>query len=262
MLLTLALFAAAPVAAAEHRLVLFGGGDRPSGAQQRFVDWAGGKKSRIIALPWASSVPETYYAYISSGLLAHGAGSVEMCASTWTRSDWADAFRAQLSSATGVFIIGGDQSQFMATVEAGGLLGDLRKAYDSGVAFAGTSAGTAVMSRVMLTGEGDPEVIDGSTVGVRGGLGLLPGVITDQHFIARQRENRLFGLMLLHRDLLGVGVDEAAALAVRGDRFAEAFGIVPTDMVMIVQPDAKVERLVVDLLRPGQRYDLRLRRRL
>ena len=50
-------------------------------------------------------------------------------------------------------------------------------------------AGTACMSSIMITGDGDLPVIDAEQVGVRAGLGLLPNVIVDRHFIKRQREN-------------------------------------------------------------------------
>ena len=65
---------------------------------------------------------------------------------------------------------------------------------------------------MMITGGGDHTVLDGQKVEVRAGLGLLPGVILDQHFLKRQRQNRLFGLVLDHPRLLGVGVDEGTAL--------------------------------------------------
>ncbi|NIR40627.1 MAG: cyanophycinase, partial [Actinobacteria bacterium] len=49
------------------------------------------------------------------------------------------------------------------------------------------------------------------------GLGLFPGVIVDQHFVARRRHNRLISVVLEHPELVGVGVDEATAVWVRPD---------------------------------------------
>jgi cyanophycinase len=93
---------------------------------------------------------------------------------------------------------------------------------------------------------------------VRAGLGLLPNVILDQHFIKRQRQNRLFGLILRHPGRLGLGVDEGSALLVRDNRHAEVVGQAP---VMVV--DGREERgsLVVSLLRPGDRFDIKKRKR-
>jgi cyanophycinase len=94
------------------------------------------------------------------------------------------------------------------------LLAATKARFAAGVVFGGTSAGAAVMSLRMITGEGDFTVIDGNEVEVRPGLGLVEGVIVDQHFVRRQRENRLFGLVLKYPGERGVGIDEETALLV------------------------------------------------
>jgi cyanophycinase len=128
----------------------------------------------------------------------------------------------------------------------------VRERHARGVVFGGTSAGAAVMSLRMITGEGDFTVIDGAKVVVREGLGLLPGVIVDQHFVRRQRENRLFGLVLQQRGERGVGIDEDTALLVAGGRHAEVVGKGPVMLVDATGPD----QLRITLLRTGQSVDL------
>ena len=49
------------------------------------------------------------------------------------------------------------------------------------------------------------------------GLGFLHNAIVDQHFIRRQRENRLFSVVLERPSLLGVGIDEGTVLKVAAD---------------------------------------------
>jgi cyanophycinase len=51
------------------------------------------------------------------------------------------------------------------------------------------------------------------------GLGLVPGLIIDQHFIARRRMNRLLSAVLDHPEHIGVGIGEATAIIVRGNHF-------------------------------------------
>jgi cyanophycinase len=109
----------------------------------------------------------------------------------------------------------------------------------------------------MITGEGDFTVIDGNEVEVRPGLGLVEGVIVDQHFVKRQRQNRLFGLVLKHPGERGVGIDEDTALLVTAGRYAEVLGKGP---VMLVDADGP-DRLEIRLLRPGQKTDLQERHR-
>jgi len=76
-------------------------------------------------------------------------------------------------------------------------------------------------------------------------------VILDQHFIKRQRENRLFGLVLKHPEERGVGIDEGAALLVQGDE-AEVVG----GSVMLVDARPEPGTLLVTLVPPGRRIDL------
>ncbi len=133
------------------------------------------------------------------------------------------------------------------------LLNLLRERYKSGIVFAGTSAGTAVMTTPMMTGEADLTKIIGANVGTREGLGLLPNVIADQHFIKRQRENRLFSLVLQNPAMLGVGIDEDTALLVKDNRYSEVVG--PTQVMFVNGNDTKAT-FIIHLLKNGEKYDL------
>src|SRR5690606_25628568 len=55
------------------------------------------------------------------------------------------------------------------------------------------------------------------------GLGFLPGFVIDQHFLARKRQKRLQGVIADNPAFVGVGIDEATALVVRG-RTARVIG--------------------------------------
>ena len=137
------------------------------------------------------------------------------------------------------------------------LLKALQEKYKSGTFFSGSSAGTAIMSKVMITGEGDFKVIDGNKVETKDGLGLLSEVILDQHFIVRQRQNRLIGLVLKYPNLLGVGIDEDTALFVKDNRIGEVFG---NSQIMFF--DAKKEPMRVFLLKKGEKFDLKKRKKV
>ena len=50
------------------------------------------------------------------------------------------------------------------------------------------------------------------------GLGLWRGVIVDQHFLRRQRFNRLLTVVLENPALVGVGIDEQTAVIVQGEK--------------------------------------------
>ena len=83
---------------------------------------------------------------------------------------------------------------------------------DRGGVIGGTSAGAAIMSRVMITGGQEK-----ATVGT--GFGFLSGAVVDQHALRRNRVNRLLGVLSDHPGLAGIAIDEATALVVRQDRW-------------------------------------------
>jgi cyanophycinase len=267
-LLVLAALAAAVVLEAsgspERRLVIVGGGERPPAALARFVAWAGGASARLLVVPWASGEPKESCESLLGEIRSHGPGAA-VCGPLAPLDDKGKAgrldaaarasFLSELASATGVFFTGGDQARIMDVLADAELLAAVRNRHASGVVFGGTSAGAAVMSLRMITGDGDFTLIDGDQVVVREGLGLVPGVIVDQHFVKRQRENRLFGLVLKHPEERGVGIDEDTALLVTNGRQAEVVGKGP---VLLVDADGK-DRLRIRLLRSGESVDLQKR---
>ncbi len=257
LLLAASALSSAP-AEARERLVLLGGGPRPPEALSRFVEWAGGRRARILVIAWASSEPAESYASLREDFGPYRPERLELAPTPPLSADDQATLAGQLERATGVFFSGGDQGRIMDGLRGTAVLDALRARYAAGVVFGGTSAGTACMSSLMITGDGDFTTIDAEQVGVRAGLGLLPNVILDQHFIKRQRQNRLFGLILRHPGRLGLGIDEGSALLVRDNRHAEVAGQTP---VMVVDGREKTGALLVELLRPGDRYDIKKRKR-
>jgi cyanophycinase len=137
---------------------------------------------------------------------------------------------ARVLAAGGIFFSGGDQRR-ITTALLGTPVGDaVIAAHARGATVGGTSAGTACQSPMMITGDGDFTVITADNVELWDGLGLFPGVIVDQHFVARQRQNRLISVVLEHPELIGVGVDEATAVWVRPDG---SFQVVGEGWVMV-----------------------------
>jgi cyanophycinase len=262
LVLVAAFTAAVAGAAPETRLVIVGGGERPREAMARFVHWAGASAARLLVVTWASGEPKESCEILLGELRPHGPGEAA-CAPFATLDgdgragpldkDARARFTKQLGAATGVFFSGGDQARIMDVLADAELLRAVRERHAQGVVFGGTSAGAAVMSLRMITGEGDFTVIDGAKVDVREGLGLLPGTIVDQHFVKRQRENRLFGLVLQQRGERGVGIDEDTALLVTDGRLGEVVGKGPVMLVDALGPDT----LRITLLRAGQSVDLR-----
>ena len=154
--------------------------------------------------------------------------------------------------ADGVWFTGGDQTKVMEVLKDRTMLQALRKKYQEGTVFGGTSAGCAIMSLKMLTGNADLTVIDPTKVEIAEGLGLLPEqVIVDQHFLRRQRENRLFGALLGNPGHAGIGIDEDTAMLLSDGSQARVVG---RAQVMLVTPQS--DGLRIQLFQPGERFRL------
>ena len=113
------------------------------------------------------------------------------------------------------------------------------------------------MSDPMMTGEADLKILDGSKVGVRPAIGFVPDVMFDQHFLLRQRHNRLFGFVIQNPKYLGIGINEAMAVMIENNRTLEVVG--PTQVVFIDGKDHK-GAMLVRFLNAGERYDLKKRK--
>jgi cyanophycinase len=213
-------------------LIIVGGGDTPYTIQKRFVELAGGAgRARIAIFPMAA----TEYDEEAEEVLAEF---------TWLGAETVilnmDREQAQsrsmdgiLTGFTGYWFLGGDQNVLAASLLGTRALRTIEFQYEKGAVVGGTSAGAAVMTATMLTGERrtasgrineDPNAVALRSTEVTPGFGLLPGAIIDQHFSRRSRDNRLVSAVLDNPQLLGVGIDEETALVVRPDGRWEVLG--------------------------------------
>ena len=61
-------------------------------------------------------------------------------------------------------------------------------------------------------------VVHDNNIEIKEGLGLLASAIIDQHFIVRSRYNRLLSAIAKYPSLPCIGIDEAAAIIVQGNK--------------------------------------------
>ena len=209
-------------------LFIVGGGAQPDELVKHFIDLAGGAgKARIAILPMATSSAAEAGAEKESQLDSLGADSFVLNFDRAHADD--DSLVRRIQSATGIWFPGGDQSLLKAALGGSAALSAIHDRYNAGAVVGGTSAGAAVMSDSMITGNqfypGVPTALDSSsftrigrhTIEIVSGLGFVHNAIVDQHFIRRQRENRLISVVLERPSLLGVGIDEGTALKVTPD---------------------------------------------
>jgi cyanophycinase len=212
------------VRAPRGSLVIVGGGPRGEQITRKFIELAGGAgRARILVLPMASSLPETGPESVDE-FTTHGVSAWSMNL-THEQAMRPETVRA-LDSATGIWFPGGDQVRIMAVLEGTPTAAAIRARYAAGAVIGGTSAGAAVMSTPMLTGDERAPggarrdttqsfiTIAREDVVLTNGLGLVDGAIIDQHFLRRKRHNRLISVVLEHPAQLGIGIDESTALVV------------------------------------------------
>jgi cyanophycinase len=251
-------------------LMLIGGGEKPAAAMAKFVEVSGGPNAPIVVIPTASGAEDTPAYYLDLFRKELGATDVVVL----PIKDKADASRPELVAAAargrGFFFAGGDQSRITDALLGTPVLAAMREAHRNGAAIGGTSAGTACQSLQMITGEGDFKAIRAGAVEMHEGLGFLRGVIVDQHFVARQRENRLITVLLENPEQLGIGVDEDTAVWVKPD---DTFEVIGASSAMVFDltgssvqraPGPKSELLGVHGMRvhiilPGERFDMKRR---
>ena len=265
---------------AKGYLFIIGGGDRPEAMMKQFIGLADRFQSgKIVIYTMASSVPdESGPAYVDEFKKLGAKNAV------WENLTHDQALvednTAVLKDAGGVYFSGGDQAWLTAALLDTPIHKKIMDLYQQGAVIGGHSAGAAVMSEVMITGDerrkpGGEEVecdkfrtIEAGTIITSRGFGLLTTAVIDQHFIARKRYGRLFSVIAEHPDLLGVAIDEATAIVLGPDG---VFDVVGQSGVLILDPArAKIqilptqrinfEGMTLHLLTPGMRFNLKDRK--
>jgi cyanophycinase len=238
-------------------LVAIGGGTTTVEIVDKTFELAGGRSAKVAIV--AEANPET------------GTGSLEMWKRTGAKNvvlinvGQPAAAKASLNEASLIWMPGGLQGVFMNALRGTGLEDVIRRRYRDGAVVAGTSAGAAVMSKVMIGGRSDLDSLKAGTAPyLMDGLGLWPQVIVDQHFLQKGRFNRLALAAIDHSELVGIGIDEETAVIVRGQEL-EVIGENNVTVIdgrkAIREPVVKgnsigVRNLKVHVLRAGMKYRL------
>lgn len=189
-------------------LLLCGGGDLPSSILDFFHQRGEADSGRLVLIPSASVTSDS--------------GDYSRWRSFWSRYPWAEVevihaksrdeaedlrFAELLRRATAVWISGGDQTRLADRYLGTMVEEEIKNLLRRGGIVGGTSAGSAIATRVMISGGRD-------TAQLRDGLGLLRHAIVDQHFSQRSRMRRLATAIERHPDRLGIGIDEGTGLLI------------------------------------------------
>ncbi len=257
-------------------LIVIGGAEdkiRDRVILNRFVALAGGRAARIAVVATASSfaveVGERYRQVFTD----LGAARVDPILAQARPAANDDELAALVDLASGVFLTGGNQLRLSSTIGGTRLSRAIEERHRAGAVVAGTSAGASALSTHMIAFGASGLTPKQRMAQISVGLGLLPGVIIDQHFQQRNRLGRLLALVAQNPSLLGIGIDEDTAGVVTPDQVLEVIGRGSVTIVdgTAAETDAwevsgyrplMISNVVMHSLPAGYRFDLRRRARI
>jgi cyanophycinase len=179
-----------------------------------------GKSAKLVVATVASDLPRQLFTEYEACLRGIGMRHVHHLSIDRREDAQQESKLGVLRDAAAVFFTGGDQLKITSQLGDTPIYNRVREIFDAGGLIAGTSAGASVMTETMMVaGDGDHSHRIGSMLKLAPGFGLLPGVIVDQHFAERGRIGRLLGAIAQNPRMLGIGLDEDAAILVRRGRF-------------------------------------------
>jgi cyanophycinase len=201
------------------RLLVIGGAEDPDEKDlnilPHLVKMAGGKRARVMVCSSPSEDPkEKVRTY---GRLFEKIGVEEVIDASITDRNEANSpeILEGLERATAVFFTGGDQLRLTALMAGSQMCERIReRLYGEGLVVAGTSAGAAAMSGVMIIGGRSEGTVRRADVALAPGLGYWRDTVVDTHFNQRGRPNRLFTIFAHNPQVLGIGIDENTAIEV------------------------------------------------
>ena len=129
---------------------------------------------------------------------------------------------------------GGDQSRITKLIGGSPLHKLLMKRFqEDEFVLAGTSAGAMSMSTEMIAGGSSTESMLKGAVVLGKGMGYIPQLIIDTHFIRRGRFGRLCEAVATFPHLMGVGLSEDTGLVIKG---CNEFEVIGSGMAILFDP--------------------------
>jgi len=198
------------------------------------VKEAGGAGANIVIIPTASSIPKEVSGNYEKAFSKLGCSNLHVLdIRNRSQSETKETIRI-LEQADAIMFSGGDQSKiakFIGNTKAHQILSD--RYQNERFVIAGTSAGAMAMSEYMIAGGSSQESLNKGAVLMRKGLGLLPGLVIDTHFVKRGRFGRIAEAMAIHPNLLGLGLAEDTGIVIEQ---RNQFKVIGSGMVLVFDP--------------------------
>lgn len=246
-------------------LIVDGGGTTEA-IVRRFVELAGGPQARIVVIATAPSSirfgeknvildPDwprdrlewtQYHDYLKRWF---GVERIEIIHTRDRRTADSEAFVAPINSATGVYLTPGNSGRLADAYLGTRTLTALKMMLDRGGVVFGSSAGAIIQGSFTVRGRPDKPLL--MAPGRTTGFGFLTNVAINPHLTSAKRDAELVNVVDAHPHILGIGIDDDAALLVRKNTFE----VIGTGRVAIYD-NVRREGSWYYWLKPGDRFDL------
>jgi len=242
------------VGPAKGWLVIHGGGNVTNEAKERFVALAGGREANFVAIPTAlSDTPIDLDKYRLQEMRRFDVKHLTVLHTKDRVRANSDGFVEPLRHASGVWIGGGRQYRLADAYLGTAVEREIKALLARGGVVGGSSAGASIQGSFLVRGVPSDNSSIMVSPGHVTGFGLLPNSAIDQHVNTRGREGDLDLVIDAHPELLGIGLDQDAAIVVHGDSFFVVGGQVA------IHDGKPHDGAHYFFLSSGQSYDLKTR---
>lgn len=232
------------------------------------------KDPKIVIIPTASSIPVEVGENYKKAFTKLGCTDIHVL-DIRSKEDAEKIESIELiRSANCIMFSGGDQSKIAEKIGNTKIHKIINDRYhnEEGFVIAGTSAGAMAMSKEMISGGSSTEAFIKGAVNMDKGLGLIPELIIDTHFIQRGRFGRQSEAVARFPELLGIGLAEDTGLIIKK---GVEFEVIGSGMIIVFDPknlghnNEKVleigtpmtmTNLVVHVLSSGDRFNIETRK--
>ncbi|HPF98086.1 MAG: cyanophycinase [Mangrovimonas sp.] len=213
------------------------------------VQQAGGPDAKIVVIPTASSIPVEVGENYLKAFDKLGCKDVTILDIRTRKQAVSAVALNHVKQAQCVMFSGGDQSKISNYIGGTALHDMLLERYknDEGFVIAGTSAGAMAMAEEMIAGGSSTKSFVKDAVKMKKGLGFIPQLIIDTHFIQRGRFGRVAEAVAKHPDLLGVGLAEDTGIIIKNGKDCTVIG---SGMALVFDP-RKLKHNNEKILKPG-----------
>ncbi len=181
---------------------------------------AGGVDANIVVIPTASSIPVEVGENYLDAFTTLGCKNVTVLDIRSKEDSEKQASIDLIKTANCIMFSGGDQSKITNKIGGTQIHEIIKDRYKNEIGFvvAGTSAGAMMMSNEMIAGGSATESFIKGAVDMYKGLGLVPGLIIDTHFIKRGRFGRISEAVAQFPELIGIGLAEDTGMIIKNQK--------------------------------------------